>query len=323
MPNLTYMKKFRIITLIFMLVAMLPSVCHAQNDEPLFPYPTVSEDSPMSLSERCNYLVYNFWDRCNIKESFSTLNKLDKAFGTWLSFMPYATADTVHLAIDRYIASIEKAAPKEMLRVGKMAERWLFCDSAVYMSEELYEPFCEAVVKSKKVPKADKARFQAQLQILQSSGLGKRVPAFTYVTPDGSTKSFGDVVASRVILFFNDPECFDCRLLKARLAADYNLNWLLEHGLVKLVSIYPSDPDDEWRSDAAGYPSTWEVGASPDIDTYFSLPSTPVLYYLDGRHKVLGKDVLPDNLLYTMAQIYNQQKRDNEAAAPEQTTTEP
>lgn len=315
------MNKNRLIKLIFLLAVLVPRVSHAQSDDTLFPYPTVDSDSKMSLSERCNYLVYNFWDRCNIKESFSALNKLDKAFGTWLSFMPYATADTVHLAIDRYIASVDKAAPKEMLQVGKMAERWLYTDSSSYFSEELYEPFCEAVVKNKKVSKADKARFMAQLQILQSSGLGKIVPPISYETPSGEKHNLGDVVASRVILFFNDPDCFDCRLLKTRLAVDHNLNWLLEHGLVKLVSIYPSEPDDEWRADAAGYPATWEVGASADIDTYFSLQSTPSLYYLDGKHKVLGKDVPDDNLLYALGQIYAQQKRAAEADATEDVTT--
>lgn len=319
------MKKITFISLIFMLMAIRPSVSYAQDDDRLFPYPTVPDDSPMSLQERCNFLVYNFWDRCNIKESFSTLGKLDKAFGSWLSFMPYASADTVHLSVDRYIASIEKAAPKEMLQVGKMAERWLYCDSAEYLSEEIYEPFCEAVVKSKKVPKADKARFQAQLQILQSSALGKKVPDIQLETPDGRKRGLDEVVASRVILFFNDPECFDCRLLKTRLAADHNLNWLIDHGLVKLVSIYPSEPDDEWRADAAGYPSNWEVGASGDIDTYFSLPSTPILYYLDGRHKVLGKNVPADNLLYTLGQIYNQQKKDSAPVEvePASSTAEP
>lgn len=315
------MKKNRLITLIFLLSALLPQMSYAQNDEPLFPYPVVADDSDMSLSERCNYLVYNFWDRCNIKQSFSTLNKLDKAFGTWLSFMPYATADTVHLAIDRYIASVEKASPKEVLQIGKMAEKWLYSDSAAFFSEELYEPFCEAVVKNKKVSKAEKARFQSQLQILQSSGLGKIVPHITYETPSGEKHNLGDVVASRVILFFNDPDCFDCRLLKTRLAADHNLNWLLERGLVKLVSIYPSEADDEWRADAAGYPATWEVGASADIDTFFNLQSTPSLYYLDGKHKVLGKDVPADNLLYALSTIYAQQKKAADADAMDDVAT--
>lgn len=323
MPNITKMKKIRIFILLFFLSVIMPGVICAQNDEPLFPYPTVPEDSKMNLHERCNFVVYNFWDRCNIKESFSTLGRLDKAFGTWLSFMPYATADTVHLAIDRYIAAVEKAAPKEMLQVGKMAERWLYGDTAQFMSEEIYEPFCEAVVRSKKVPKADKARFEAQLKILQSSALGKVVPPFSYTTPNGDKHNLGDVVASRVILFFNDPDCFDCRMLKTRLSADHNLNWLLEHGLVKLVSIYPSEPDDEWRNDVAGYPETWEVGASGDVDTYFDLSSTPVLYYLDGKHKVLGKNIAADNLIYALGLIYNQQTRGIDAQTASPTTTEP
>lgn len=292
-----------ILAIIISIITAFCGEAYAQSTASLFPYPTVPEDVNMTLSERCNYLVYRFWDRCNIKESFSSLNKLDDAFGTWLSYMPYATADTVHLAIDNFIKSVEKSAPKQMLEVGKMANNWLYSDTSKYYSEEIYEPFCEAVVRCKKVPNADKALYKTQLQILQSSALGKRVPGLSFTTPQGDKGSLDDVLASRVILFFNDPDCIDCSLAKARLSADYNTKRLIELGLLKIVSLYPGEATDEWKAEAAKYPDNWVVGASPDLDLYFDLPDLPVLYYLDGRHKVLGKNIPIDNLLVAVRTI--------------------
>lgn len=277
----------------------------AQQTDTLFPYPQAPDDKP-TLTEKCNYLVYNFWERCNIKQSFSSLGRLNEAFGTWASFMPYASADTVHLAIENYIHSVEKEAPKNLVEVGRMAQNWFFCDTAQYLSEELYLPFCRAVATNKKIGNAEKAKYQAQLKVLESSGLGMTVPDFNFITPSGEIGSFDPVRASRIILFFNDPDCFDCTLTKTRLSADYNLNQLIEKGLVKVVSIYPGEATPEWREEAAKYPESWVVGASENIYEYFDLSDMPALYWLDGRHKVLGKDVDINALLYTTSEINKQ-----------------
>lgn len=217
-------------------IAITPAL--AQDSDKPFVYPSIP-DSKTTLSERCNYLVFHFWERCNLKEIFTRKKDVDKAMSDWLSFMPYATADTVHLAIDTFLADVVKTGADNTLLIGKTAEKYLYTDTAEIYSEELYLPFCKAVANHKKVGKADKARFQAQAQILENSSLGVKAPAFEYVTVDGEKKSFGDVISSRIILFFNDPDCFDCMMARTRLSADYNTNQLIERGLVKVVCIYP------------------------------------------------------------------------------------
>ena len=295
-------------TIILTIIACAGIRAHAQQTDTLFPYPTAPEDLP-TLTEKCNYLVYNFWDRCNIKQSFSSLAKLNNAFGTWAAFMPYATADTVHLAIDNYIKRVEKESPKSILEVGKMAQNWFYCDTAQFYSEEIYLPFCHAVASNKKIDKADRARYAAQEKIIESSGEGKIVPDFPFTHPDGTADNFANHRASRIILFFNDPDCFDCTLAKARLSADYNTQQLINAGLLKVVSIYPDSPSAEWKEAASGYPSEWIVGAWPNADEYFNLDEMPTIYWLDGRHKVIGKNIDIDRLLFLVQQIHLQQQQ--------------
>lgn len=279
----------------------------AQTSNPLFPYPTAPDDIP-SLTGKCNYLVYNFWDRCNIKESFSSLNRLNDAFGMWAGFMPYASADTVHLAIDNYLKKVEKDAPKSLPEVGKMARNWFHCDTAKFYSDELYMQFCETLSKAKKVPNAEKAKYAAEYKVLSSSSVGQIVPQFQFVQPDGAKSDFGSVIASRIVLFINDPDCFDCTLAKARLSADNNTNSLIDAGLLKVMSIFPGEPTEEWKAEAAKYPANWIVGACENIDEYFNLDEMPAIYWLDGRHKVIGKEIPIDNLIYLIQQINSQQK---------------
>lgn len=301
------MKRFFLTFITFLSLCLSVNV-KAQTPNTLFPYPTAPEDIP-SLTGKCNYLVYNFWNRCNIKESFSSLSRLNDAFGSWAGFMPYASADTVHLAIDNYIKKVEKEAPKSLPEVGKMARNWFYCDTAQYFSDELYMQFCEALANGKKVPNAEKAKYAAEYKVLSSSSVGQIVPAFPLVLRDGEKSDFSKVIASRVVLFINDPDCFDCTLAKARLSADNNTNSLIEAVLIKVVSVFPGEATPEWKAEAEKYPANWIVGACENIDEYFNLENMPAIYWLDGRHKVLGKEIPIDNIIYAIQQINAQQKK--------------
>lgn len=274
----------------------------AQRTDTYFPYPQVPEDLT-TLSQRCNFLVDKFWERCNIKQSFSSIDRLNEAFGDWVSFMPYASADTIFPAIDRYIEAVAKTGGPNLLQVVEMAEHWMYADSSEYYSEELYIPFCKAGAEHKKMPKKEKAKYAAKLRVLENSGLGKTVAPFDYTAPDGSRHSFADVVASRVILLFMLPDCFDCTLAKTRLAADYNLGALTSQGLVKVMVITPGEPTDEWKAEAATYPEGWVAASMPDAEELFDLSASPSIYYLNARHKVLGKHLSVDNMLLGLRQI--------------------
>ncbi len=277
----------------------------AQQANTYFPYPVVPEEKS-TLTERCNYLVFHFWDRCNLKQSFSSLGKLQGAIGDWVGFMPYATTDTVHLAIDNFIGDVAKIGAKDLVTVAKMAESIVYSDSSEIYSEELYLPFCKAVSENKKANKESRAYFGKQVKIIESTGLGRNIPAFDYVALDGSTQNFGDVIASRIMLLLGNPDDFETSLAKARLSADYNLSKLVEQGLVKVVFLYPGQMTDQVKTQLATFPETWIVGALPDYDTMFDIKNKPEIFYLDPRRKILGKNVDVDNLLLGVRQI-NQQ----------------
>lgn len=274
----------------------------------LFPYPVVP-DSKITLQQRCNYLVHHFWDRANIKQTFSTISKLQNAFGDWASFMIYASADTVMPAIDRYIASVEKADSKRVPDMVEIAEHWFQGDSAEYISDALFLPFCKAGARSKKMDPAMRTRYARRAKIIESSGLNSRVPNLQYTDTAGLEHPLDEVIASRVILFFADPDCLDCSLTKARLAADYNLKSMIDRGLVKVVVLY--DPDSGWQAEAKTLPETWIAGSVADLDEYFDLPQIPAFYYLDGRHRVLGRNIDLDGLLGAM-RVINVQTGNNQ-----------
>lgn len=270
-------------------------------DETLFPYPVAPEDLE-TMTERTNYVIEHFWDRCNMKSAFSTKLKLQKAFNDYVDIMPYADAETVHKSIEKLISSVKKE-PKNLLTLAEFAESKLYSDSAEMISDEVYLPFAQAVADCKKIKSAEKARYAHHARVLSGSQVGMKAPDFTFTAADGSKQNFNDITGGHIILFFNDPDCDECRFTKIRLSDDYNINELIASGLLKVVSIYPGDADQQWIDSASKAPENWITGAAPDVDQSYDMRNPPVIYYLDPTHKILSKSMTIDQLIHAFAVI--------------------
>lgn len=278
----------------------------AQSEATLFPYPTAPEELP-TLYQRCNYLVDHFWDKCNLHTAFSSKQKLNDAFGYWTQFMPYATRDTVFMSIDNLIDKVKKSGPNT-LTLARMAENWLWSDSAEIHSDELYLPFARAAAGHKKISGADRARFAAHVKLIENSSVGSQLPALKLTAPDGSKSLLSDIDGVNVVLFFNDPDCTECNMARVRLSADYNAKRMLEAGKLVIVSIYPGNPNDAtWLAAATEYPESWITVAAPDADEYFDLRETPVIYLVNSKVIKL-KNVPLDNLLNGLRAIGSNMK---------------
>lgn len=281
--------------LIISLSVTLSSIAIAQSDNRLFPYPEPPKDMT-NLYERCNYLVYKFWDQCNIKSAFSTKSKLNTAFGDWLGFMPYASADTVYLAIENFHKLFRKSG-EQSYEIAKMAETWLYSDSAQYRSDELYSRFVDEAVANKKIPAEKRRYFERQKKILDNSSVGKIVPDINLTKADGSKTSFFADSSSYTILFIYENDCFDCSLARVRLSADMVVNQLNDAGIVRVVSLYNGEPDAEFSTAVTAFPEKWINVASGETDSYFDIRVKPAIYYLDKDHRIIGKELSVDNIL--------------------------
>lgn len=276
-------------------------------DGELFDYPKIPDDK-LTLSERCNYLVYHFWDKANLTSMFSSRQKLNNTIGDWFGFMPYATPDTIHLSIDRLIANVSKNANNTLV-LARMAEQWLFSDSAEFTSEELYLPFAKAVADHKKISKGDKAHFASQVKIIESSGLGATMPdAVKFRNTDGREMRLNDVEGKTVLVVFADPSDMSSRLELVRLSADPHVKDLVASGDMTIVALNPGAASDAWISATSSFPSSWIVGTMADAKEYFDLSVFPAYFYLDRNHKVIAKNLAVDQILQGAASLNMRKK---------------
>ncbi len=291
------MKQF-IIIFVIILTALTPVYAE---DETYFQYPQVPENL-VTLSDRANYFIEHFWERCNLQSAFSSRAKMKQAFVDYVSFMPYASRDTVETSIKKLI-NIVKKEPKNLLTLGQIAEETLYSDSAEFMIDEIYLYFADAVAKSSKISSADKARFAHQVKVLSQSQIGMTAYPLTFTTPSGTKENLNSVSADNIILFFNDPDCEDCQSVKVKLATDFYTIRMIDSGSLKIVSIYPGEADEQWMKEASEYPDSWIVGAAPDADLYFDMRFTPSLYLLDNNHQIVDKNLIIDNLLNAIKSV--------------------
>lgn len=257
------------------------------------------------LDERCNYIVDNFWKRLNFKGAFSARDRMEATLGQFLSVTPYASADTVFMAIDFLIKGVEKNDAKNLLALANMAEHWCVGDSAEYPSEELMLPFATAVANSKKIKGPEKERYALMAQRMANSRVGVAPADFAFTVPDGSTGRLSEVTAPTVLLFFYDPTDFDSRMARTRLGNNLVVKTLIDHNLLQVVALYPGDTTPEWQADVESMPDLWVIGSAPGIDEYFTLKRTPQLYFLDEDRKITDKDFSVDAALLYFNQFLN------------------
>lgn len=285
-----------ILSLAVVACSWLQAQAQTTEQKTYFPYPTVPDNLP-TLADRSNFFIEHFWDHCNMKSAFSSLQKMQVAFNDYAAFFPYADAEVVHKSIEKLLNSVKKN-PKNLVSLAEMAEGIFYSDTASIVCDECYLPFAKAVAENRKVSKAEKSRFEYQATALAGSQVGMVAPDFSYVTPDGTTAKLSDIQQGPYILvFFNDPDCDECELARVRLAADYNLNDLIDRNLIKVLSIYPGEPTDEWKAKTGTYNKKWIVGASPEIDEIYDMRNPPVIYYLNGKHEILSKTFAINNLI--------------------------
>lgn len=289
------MKKI-IISLLF-IIATLPIYA----DDIFFQYPQAPENLT-TLSQRANYVVEHFWDKCNLKSAFSSRDKMTKAFRDYITYMQFAAKDTTISSINNLIKTIQKT-PQNMLTLGEIAEETLYGDSAMFWSDELYLYFANAVINTKKLSKAEKARYKHHSTVLTNSMVGSKLPNFTFTTPKGEKVEFDSVNAPAIILFFNDIECADCQLAKVRLATNINLNKLIDNGVIKIVTIYPGEPSKEWETEVESYPNNWIIGANEDIYDMFDMRTSPTIYQLDDKHTIIAKNLNVEGIISVVGNI--------------------
>lgn len=270
-----------------------------------FPYPTVP-DTISSLTGRADYYVTHFWDKADMKRIFSNRQNVKAALGDYFAMMPHAKREVAAQSIESLLGRLAKQ-PKDLAFMAETAQGMLYSDSAAFWSDELMLPFAAAAGKNKKVEEGTRLRMQRIASILQNNRPGAIAPNPEMTLTDGSTATVytPDENLTYQVLFFNDPDCTGCNAARMKLDADYLTSRLINAGIVKIISVYPGEMDDDFKRMSSRFPTTWSIGANPDADLIYDLRTQPCFYLLTGQGYIIDKNMPVDEILAIFSRLRN------------------
>ena len=159
-------------------------------------------------------------------------------------------------------------------------------------NEELYIAALEDVINDPSLSENDKVRPQLLLENALKNRIGTMVSDLELTSTNGTSYRLHEMDSVLTLIYFNDPDCEACHILKNRLDTTQVINNYVNSGLLQIVAIYPFDNQELWCN--TPYPSNmlnlWDENQSIDNDALYDLPSIPLVYLLNRDKKVLMKN---------------------------------
>ena len=185
----------------------------------------------------------------------------------------------------------------------KLSGKYLYEPNSPFRNEEYYIPVLHHVIASSRLGEPDKARAKFRLDMALKNRPGDVAADFAYTLADGTSGSLRQIKSSYTLLFFNSPDCEDCRRVKDYMAASEHLAGMTGEGSARrprlvILAVYPDEDVEQWR--AAAYPPCMlnARDASQVINRHrlYDLKAVPCLYLLDADKRVLLKDVTVEHV---------------------------
>lgn len=251
-------------------------------------------DVPVTLTapeDRAAYLSLHYWDHFDFADTslISRPEITEQAFVDFLGILPYT--DRAQAAIDTLFR--RAATGQEMLYhfIG-LSDKYLYEPNSPMHDEELHILVLRALLDNPCLSDTDKIRPRYLLEIAMKNRPGDVAADFTVTCRDGRRRQLSGIKADYVLVYFNDPDCEDCRRVKELLTLSPVVNDLLESGRLKLLSVCVEGKTPAWEK--AEFPAGWIDGYDADQrltrEQVYALKAMPTLYLLDAEKRVILKD---------------------------------
>lgn len=203
-------------------------------------------------------------------------------------------------SVDYSIASsalgnlVEAASTSEsmLLYLMDMGERTLYDLRSDTHNDDYFITFLEAVVALPELDAIYKIRPREQLRLMKLNRVGQVAVDFDYTLRSGERDSMHSIDSEYTILFFNNPDCYDCGVAKGEIKRSSILNRMVDEGDLSMLSIYPESDLELWRK--GSYPkimiNSYDADQRVVLEGLYDLRTTPTIYLLDRDKRVILKN---------------------------------
>ena len=168
--------------------------------------------------------------------------------------------------------------PKGYRQMLELAEK-RFSDAADPLhNETLYMIVINHALEKYVLSSTEKEKQRLLLEGAKKNMIGTTAIDFDYVTPgDKSVHHLKDLKADNILVYFNNPDCESCELVKQRLEENELINKLVNEKKLIVLAIYPYDDQKLWKK--ARYPKMmingWNQSRNIEYGELYDLPTIP------------------------------------------------
>ncbi|MGL4993440.1 MAG: DUF5106 domain-containing protein [Bacteroidales bacterium] len=245
--------------------------------------------------ERINILTSRYWDNFNFADTSidRSTDITEMIFVDFLEILQANSAENSRVAIGNLIkrAAVDSAT---FIHFANLSEKYLYDLNSPFRNEELYLPVLNEMISSEYLDEVQKIRPKYTLHMIMKNRVGERAANFIYASPSGARGSLYGIKSQFTLLFFNNPDCEECNILKSRITEE---QIFLSNSSLKVFAVYPDSDLDLWRS--TDYPKEWINGCNSTLfeEHIYDLKAMPTLYLLDSDKVVLLKDATLDDII--------------------------
>lgn len=280
----------RYIISILALVALVG--CGGRNSKPSVESSNTTEN--ISPAELLQQRIDHYWDDFDFEDdkqlTMLSREQMVYALSEYVTIIPEESADSLMRTLIRR-ASTSHAMLDYFYTLCEIV---LHNPNSVLRNDEYYIPVLEELVASPLLDEYERIAPAYDLEIALKNRIGRVATDFVYTLEDGTQGNLHDIKANYTILMFSNPECPLCGEIMRQIASSQLLTALIEHGVLKVLTLYPDEDIAHWRKYIDNIPSEWirayDKGGVLTKERLYNLSAIPALYLLDRDKRVLIKD---------------------------------
>ena len=275
---------------ILLVVFALSAVVNSLGSE-AFPLPSVP-DSLVTAESRANYLALHYWDNVDFCDPTIIGNEdiSEQGFSNFISIMPYVTQKEVAFA--EFVSKISVKADVQDYFMA-VAKKYLAESQSPVFNDELYIMMLQSLLSSDMLDSARRDKYSAILETEMRNRVGEVATDFEFMLRDGERGRLSEINAKYILVFFSDPDCDRCNLVKAQIDASAVVRIKLLLGDLALLSVCVEGDTDAWKRIKT--PDGWIDACDEKCAIYdqelYDIPGLPSFYLLDSSHRVILRDV--------------------------------
>ncbi len=239
--------------------------------------------------DRARYLTNHYWENFNFSDT--TLCSLpditEQAFVDFVQVLDEVTLQDAQAGIDSLLNKAMAGDSVMYACFTGLSEKYLYDPNSPMRNEDYYTEVLRHIIASPRISEEEKVRPRFRLELAGKNRVGSVATDFSYTQADGKKARLSSLRSEYILLFFNNPDCEDCRRVKEFIQQSPVFSG---NSKLKVVSIYPDEDIDLWKRTT--YPSQWVSGYNSALHsgTVYDLLAIPNLYLLDKDRRVLIKD---------------------------------